>query len=106
MPISAEHQTGSISVTLDLDSEPGAAQGIKELTTDLAQPTTRLSVAVRGGSLGRAEALVGKHNWAAAHYWTEPAAESESHTVTFEWSETLPAGPLRLRLPYRRGSLD
>jgi hypothetical protein len=94
MPSEENLSVGTSIISVDLDSEPGAAvEGVKELTTELPLPTTRVQVTVRGGTLGRAEALVGKHNWAA------------SRTVTFEWSELLPAGPVRLRVPYRRGGV-
>jgi hypothetical protein len=113
MPSEENLSVGTSIISVDLDSEPGAAvEGVKELTTELPLPTTRVQVTVRGGTLGRAEALVGKHNWAAAHYWTEPGADlaedaedAGSRTVTFEWSELLPAGPVRLRVPYRRGGV-
>ena len=93
----SEAQIHDIPGTLDVP----AGGGLTELTLMLPQATTKVSVTVRGGGscpLGRAEALFGTKSWAAAHYWAEPTAQGTR--MIFEWSEALPAGSLRLRLPH------
>ena len=95
-------QAHELPATLDLGAEGGGRQGVTELVANLLVPTTRLTLSVRGGTLGRAEALFGGSNWAAANYWSEPDRGDGGTRVVFEWSEALPAGEVRLRLPYHR----
>jgi hypothetical protein len=73
-----------------------------ELRFDLAEPQSRVAVKVAGGTrhgtLGRAEAVLGRHTWAAKHHWNEGGPDEEA--TIFEFDEPLPAGPVLLRIPF------
>jgi hypothetical protein len=68
-----------------------------ELKVTLDSATTQVAIRAPGEGLGRAEALVGKKNWAAKHYWTE--GDEDEQVTIFEFDEALPAGPVTLRIP-------
>ena len=73
-----------------------------ELRLDLPEPQTRVGVKVAGGTrvgtLGRADAVLGRHTWAAKHHWQEGGPGDEA--TIFEFDEPLPAGPVVLRIPF------
>jgi hypothetical protein len=73
-----------------------------ELRLDLPEPQNRVGVKVAGGArqgtLGRADAVLGRHTWAAKHHWLEGDPDDEA--TIFEFDEPLPAGPVVLRIPF------
>jgi hypothetical protein len=83
---------------LRIDPHAGRYEGRLEAQLHLDEPRTRIVVRVPTGSVGRAEAKFGRQSWAAAHYWTEET--EDGNVVLFEFSEALPAGDLRLSIPF------
>jgi hypothetical protein len=70
---------------------------IVELQLSLEHATQRIAIRAPSNGIGRAEAVLGKKNWAAKHYWSEGEADQE--ITIFEFDEALPAGPVLLRIP-------
>ena len=83
----------------DLGSADG---GVKLVRLTLARPEQRVAVRAPGGTLGRAEAVIGEPaatSWAAKHFWNEGPPGDE--VTVFEFDEPLPAGPVLLRIPFQ-----
>lgn len=83
---------------LNVDARAGRYQGCLEALVHLDEPRTRIVMNVPNGSVGRARAHFDQHDWSAAHYWTEETADG--NRVLFEFSEALPAGEVRLSVPF------
>jgi hypothetical protein len=92
--------SGTVHYDTDLriDSLAGRYDGRIEAHLHLDQPGTRIMMRVPRGSVGRAQAKFAGKNWAAAHYWTEET--DEGNVVLYEFSEALPAGDVRLVVPF------
>jgi hypothetical protein len=80
---------------LRLDRRAQRYQGALEVELTLPSPQTRIPFVVSTGVVGRADADLGGEHLAAAHYWSEAAA----NLVIQEFSQALPAGEVRLVLP-------
>jgi hypothetical protein len=80
----------------------GGAPTTLELQLELPTPQTRIGVRVAGGNrsgaLGRADAILGRHTWAAKHHWVEGGPDDQA--TIFEFDEPLPAGTVVLRIPF------
>jgi hypothetical protein len=83
---------------LNVDARAGRYQGRLEALVHLDEPLTRIVMRVPHGSVGRARARFDKNDWSAAHYWTEET--DDGNVVLFEFSEALPAGDVRLTVPF------
>ena len=76
-------------------SESTPRDGVLETSMTLAQPQKHLHVRLPRGQAGRAEAVFDGGRWAAKHYWQEAPG-----VTIYEFDEPLPAGPVRLRIPF------
>jgi hypothetical protein len=75
----------------------GPARSI-DLALTLPQPTDRIIVHNAGLSPGRADAILdGDRVWSAKHHWSEGRG-ADAITI-YEFDESLPAGPMLLRIP-------
>jgi hypothetical protein len=88
--MNADSDAGIVDLS---DASQGGAREL-EASLTLSEPQTQVRLRLPRGEAGRAEALFAGKSWAAKHYW------HEGELMVYEFDGPLPAGPVRLRIPF------